>query len=374
MEKKQHSALFVTSLIYFIILTLFVAVRVVVQFIEVSISAVVLDVIINSIIQIGFMFLLPVFLFSKIQKQKVKTTLNDFGFSKLSLFSVLVSILIGIFCYFLNLSIASFFGTIIRLCGYETTPTVASSASDYSVTSFFINVLTVAVLPAICEETTHRGLLLKGFSSLGIKKAIIISSLFFGLMHLNINQFFYATVLGFIIALTVIISKNIIPAIIIHFMNNFLSVYFDFATSNHWFGEGIYNFFTNVLYSDNFFVFFITNCLLLFVLIFTIVYLFTLLLKHTRIKKVNTMLSDIAKINQEYNEGNPNYQNNPNFMNLHNLNTLMSQYNIKSLSSMVFTDLEVKAKKTTAYEKILLISIFTVGILVTVFTFIWGII
>ena len=373
MEKKQHSALFVTSLIYFIILTLFIAVRIVVQFINVSISVEVLDVIINSVIQIGFMFLLPVFLFSAIQKQKVKKTLIDFGFAKLSGFSILISVLIGVFCYFLNLSIASFFGTIIRLCGYETTPAVASSAADYSLLSFFIQVLTVAILPAICEETTHRGLLLKGFSSLGIKKAIIISSLFFGLMHLNINQFFYATVLGFIIALTVIISKNIIPAIIIHFMNNFLSVYFDFAKPNHWFGEGIHDFFTGFLYSGNFITFFITNCLVLFVLIFTIVYLFTLLLKHTRIKKVNTMLSDIAKINQEYNEGNPNYQNNPNFMNLHNLNTLMSQYNIKSLSSMVFTDLEVKSKKANAYEKLLLITIFTIGILVTVFTFIWGI-
>ena len=373
MEKKQHSALFVTSLIYFIILTLFIAVRIVVQFIDFSISADILDIIINSVIQIGFMFLLPVFLFSAIQKQKVKKTLIDFGFAKLSGFSILISVLIGVFCYFLNLSIASFFGTIIRLCGYEATPAVASSAADYSLLSFFIQVLTVAILPAICEETTHRGLLLKGFSSLGIKKAIIISSLFFGLMHLNINQFFYATVLGFIIALTVIISKNIIPAIIIHFMNNFLSVYFDFATYNHWFGEGIYNFFTGFLYSGNFITFFITNCLVLFVLIFTIVYLFTLLLKHTRIKKVNTMLSDIAKINQEYNEGNPNYQNNPNLMNLHNLNTLMSQYNIKSLSSMVFTDLEVKSKKANAYEKLLLITIFTIGILVTVFTFIWGI-
>ena len=75
MEKKQHSALFVTSLIYFIILTLFIAVRIVVQFINVSMSVEVLDVIINSVIQIGFMFLLPVFLFSAIQKQKVKKTL-----------------------------------------------------------------------------------------------------------------------------------------------------------------------------------------------------------------------------------------------------------------------------------------------------------
>ena len=114
--------------------------------------------------------------------------------------------------------------------GYESAPTVSNAVSgDYSILSFIVNVLLVAILPAVCEETTHRGLLLKGLSSLGIRNSVIISSLLFGLMHLNINQFFYATVLGFVIALTVIISKNIFPAIIIHFMNNFLSVFFDFA-------------------------------------------------------------------------------------------------------------------------------------------------
>ena len=205
---------------------------------------------------------------------------------------IIVSILIGILCYFLNISIASFFGSIIRLCGYETAPTLATSTTaDYSLTAFIISVTTVAILPAICEETAHRGLLLKGFSTLGIKKSIILSSLLFGLMHLNINQFFYATVLGFIIALTAIISKNIIPAIIIHFMNNFLSVYFEFATANNWFGTNVYEFFTSVIYSENFIQFFITNCLVLLFLIVFIVFLFTILLKETRIKNVQKTLS-----------------------------------------------------------------------------------
>lgn len=373
---KKQTALLSTGIIYFIILFLFVGVRVFNYFVELPISAELFDLIFTIIVQVGLMFLFPVFVFSIMQKQKPKETFNQFGYNKINVVSILTSIAIGVLCYFLNLSIASFFGTIIRMCGYETAPTVASSgaAGNYSITAFFLSVLTVAVLPAICEETTHRGLLLKGFSSLGIKMSIILSSLLFGLMHLNVNQFFYATVLGFIIALTAIISKNILPAIIIHFMNNFLSVYFDFARVNNWFGKGVYEFFTNVLYSDNFISFFITNCLVLCFLIFAIVFLFTILLKNTRIKKVNNMLTDIAKINQEYNEGLPEYQNNSNLANLHNLNNLMKQYNIKSLSSMVFTDLEIKTNKPTITEKILLISVFTIGILVTVFTFIWGII
>ena len=67
-------------------------------------------------------------------------------------------------------------------------------------------------------------------------------------------------------------------------------------------------------------------------------------------------------------------QNNPNLANLHSLNNLMKQYNIKSLNSMVFTDLEIKSKKPTAMEILFLVGSFTVGILVTVFTFLWGII
>jgi len=372
--KKQHSVLFSASLTYFVVIVAFVLVRILVQIIDVPISDSLFDLIATSIVQIGFLFLVSIIMFSILRKQKIKQTLTFFGYSKLNAFPIIISILIGFLCYFLNISIASFFGSLIRLFGYETAPSASSgTAGDYSVWAFLLNVLTVAILPAICEETAHRGLLLKGFSSLGIKKAIILSSLLFGLMHLNINQFFYATVLGFIIALTVIISKNIFPAIIIHFMNNFLSVYFDFARANNWFGEKIYTFYTTFLYSENVIAYFITNCLMLLVLLGSIVFLFTLLLKETRIKKVQNMLGDIAKINKEYSQGNEAYQNDYNLNNLYNLNALMSEYNIKSLNSMVFTDIETKSKQTTPYEKLAIVSCFAIGIIITAFTFIWGV-
>ena len=86
------------------------------------------------------------------------------------------------------------------------------------------------------------------------------------------------------------------------------------------------------------------------------------------------MLSDIAKINQEFTQGTPAYQQDPNLVNLHNLNNLMKQYNIKSLNSMVFTDWEIKEKKVTAMEILLLVACLVVGGLVTSFTFVWGII
>ena len=86
------------------------------------------------------------------------------------------------------------------------------------------------------------------------------------------------------------------------------------------------------------------------------------------------MLTNIAQINKEFNEGGV-YQNNPKLANLYNLNSLMTQYNIKSLKSMVFTDLEMKERqKVGLFEILLLTSCFVVAGLITVFTFIWGII
>ena len=103
------------------------------------------------------------------------------------------------------------------------------------------------------------------------------------------------------------------------------------------------------------------------------IFLILLLATSAYATNINDEIS--SSINKEFNEGDPVYQNNPNLANLHNLNNLMKQYNIKSLNSMVFTDLEMKERrKSTLFEILLLISCFVVSGLVTAFTFVWGII
>ena len=92
-----------------------------------------------------------------------------------------------------------------------------------------MSIVLVAILPGFCEEFVHRGLLVKGFSELGVKKTIIYSGLLFGLMHLNISQFFYATLIGCLLVVLVMASGSIIPAMIVHFMNNLINVYLSYA-------------------------------------------------------------------------------------------------------------------------------------------------
>lgn len=369
---KKGSTLRDTTIIYFILLCLFIMVRILFAVVDFHVSSQVLDIITTVVVQAGIMFLLPVFLFTKMQKQKLSYTFKQFNYNKISFYAVGICILIGFLCYFLNITVASFFGNIIAFFGYEQSPSSASTLTDTSFVSFLFQVLVVAIFPAICEETTHRGLLLNGFSTLGIKRAVIFSSVLFGLMHLNINQFFYATVLGFIIAVSVIASKSILPAMIIHFMNNFLSTYFLYAKQNNWPGLGIYNFFLNFLSSNSLLGFFFSCFFFLAIILTLIVLLFILLLKETRIKKVKNMLTDIAKINKEYEENTQNYAGNGNFVNLYSLNNIMSQYNIKSLNSMVFSEMEIKPKPTTSFEKLFLVMCFVAGGIVTAFTFIWG--
>lgn len=373
---KKKSILFSSTATYFTMLMIFVLIRFLLSLITLPFSEEVNDLIFTIIVQVGVMFCISVFMFSSLSKQKPSFTLREFGYKKIGLVPILLCIVIGAVCYVLNVFVASFFSTIISLMGYETAPTLSTGASaDYSLPAFFLQVFLVAILPAIGEETAHRGLLLKGMSSMGIIKALLFSSLFFGLMHLNINQFFYATVLGFIMGLAVLMSKNIFPGIIIHFMNNFLSTYFTFASQkqNLWPFYNLPDIFSAYVFGDgNVFSLFIRSLIFLAIIFSILVFLFVRLLRHTRVKNVENMLKDISDINNEFNS-NPNaYSEDDSVQNLYNLNKLMGEYNIKSVGQMVFTDLESRYKKPSMFERVCLISCLVVGVLLTISTFVWG--
>lgn len=89
-----------------------------------------------------------------------------------------------------------------------------------------------AVLPAIFEEFTHRGLLLDAFSEQSELSQVLLSGLLFSLMHTNIMQSLYAFVGGCIFAYLVIRSKSIYPAMILHFFNNALSCMTEYGSQH----------------------------------------------------------------------------------------------------------------------------------------------
>lgn len=84
--------------------------------------------------------------------------------------------------------------------------------------------LGIAVYGPFSEELAFRGAIYQSYRQQGSGlKAILLSSLLFGLMHMNLNQAGYAFVMGIALALLVEATGSMIPAFIAHFCVNGLS-------------------------------------------------------------------------------------------------------------------------------------------------------
>lgn len=248
--------------------------------------------ILNAFAQIGILFTISVFVFKGLQKAKLKQVFKFYGFKKMSWKGVLYSFLLGIIVYIINVFVVTLFSNILVLLGYNYQS--GTSGGSYPFWLFLINIVTTAVLPAICEETAHRGMLLHGLSSFGTTKAIIFSSILFGLMHMNIEQFFYTTAIGFALGYLTTFCDTIYPAIIIHFTNNALSTFMGFSRAN---GLGFEGMFTWVEYNlqNNVVIAFIFLILLFALLIILARMLVKALLKESILRKVNDMQEQIME-------------------------------------------------------------------------------
>jgi membrane protease YdiL (CAAX protease family) len=275
--KTKNNMIFNTGLIYFIILTLFVGVRICTALNLFSFLGDSQAIILTVLVQVGFLLLLPLFLSSKLNKKTANETLQDFNFKKTDFKTVLISILIGLIVFILTVVISSFFSFVLGLFGYVPAGTGSSSAAP-TWESFVISIIIVAILPAICEEFTHRGLLISGLKTLGIKKAIIYSSLLFGLLHLNIEQFFYASIIGAVLGAVSIFSRSIVPAMIIHFINNAINVYLDFARVKGLPGGDLFSKANAFLSQGNFVLSVIFVIISVFLLVILLLYLIKILL------------------------------------------------------------------------------------------------
>ena len=83
---------------------------------------------------------------------------------------------------------------------------------------------TIALVPAFCEEFLFRGVVLSNLMPYGKGLAILISSVFFGLMHGNMYQFLYTTAAGVVLGLIYVLTDSIWCSILMHAVNNSISV------------------------------------------------------------------------------------------------------------------------------------------------------
>ena len=337
------------------------------------------DYLFNVITQIVILFALSVFLFNALTKNKLRDTFKFFGYKKISAKAVLISIGIGVIVYFLNVFVATFFNVLLAFFGYSSTSS-SITLSSYPFWLFLVNVLVSAVLPGICEETAHRGLLLKGLSGHGQRFALIMSSLLFGLMHMNIDQFFYATLIGILVGYLALICDSIYPAMIIHFMNNFLSTFAGYSSFNNLGFEKIINGFNAVLQQS-----FILGFLLIAVFVVGLAFLLKILIKmlfrETTVKNManlqERLIRQIQKENylKELEIMSKEVRMQPNSISFEEFDKLYKQNNVELglMSNLEKQTLNEPHAKTSLFAKFLLAGIFIITAGVTIFTFVWGV-
>lgn len=137
--------------------------------------------------------------------------------------STFALILIGLaityaFSYVNSIVVTNMFGD------SATEPLFQYPATYMSNSQVILEFITVALVPAFCEEFLFRGVILSTLMPYGKSTAVIFSAVCFGLMHGNFSQFLYTTVAGIILGAVYVATDSIWPSTIIHMINNALAV------------------------------------------------------------------------------------------------------------------------------------------------------
>lgn len=159
-------------------------------------------------------FIFPAIIYLIITKQSAKDVLK---LNKLYFNDIPLIILLAFVCQ----PIMTFFSLISQFFFENEIGNFVSGIVD---SPYIILLLVIAVLPAITEEITIRGVVLSGYEDKNIYLACSITGLLFGIMHLDSQQFLYASVLGFVLALVVRITNSIFASALIHFLINGTSI------------------------------------------------------------------------------------------------------------------------------------------------------
>lgn len=372
LKLKQKSKFFSANLTYFILIIGFIVIRLLSSLNALNFLGDYGTYILNLVLQVGLMFLLPLFLYSILTHEKPRKTMQNFGLRKIKFSAIIIAVVIGVIVYVLNIGVSSFFSFLLSLFGYEKAS--SSTVTSYSVGMLIVNLIFTGVLPAFCEEFTHRGMLVDGYSKLGYKKAILFSALLFGLTHLNVEQFFYATIIGILLAFITMITGNIIPAMIIHFMNNAINVFIGFAVVNFKTFANFYNSIFNAISQNNFIVVISALFFIISILLIILAWLVYMLFKKTTISELNTLAEQETKkqLRAELMDEYPQTVK----PDLHSIPFQILKGN-KAINIYISSQILCHPAKQVYFpslrEKTFFIASIVTAIFVTISTFIWGI-
>ncbi|MET3539015.1 CPBP family intramembrane glutamic endopeptidase [Chryseobacterium limigenitum] len=102
-----------------------------------------------------------------------------------------------------------------------------------------VMIITAVIMAPIFEEIIFRGIIQKGLMNKGVEpwKAILLSSIIFGIVHANPWQFVGAVLLGCVLGLVYYKTKSLLLPMLLHGFNNLCSSLLITYTKNESFAE-----------------------------------------------------------------------------------------------------------------------------------------
>ena len=130
--------------------------------------------------------------------------------------------------------VGNFIGDVAAILSPNTVENLNSAMGEDPTTpvELILNILYVSAIPALVEELAFRGIALGLLRKYGDGFAIVISSVLFGVLHGNFIQIPFAFCVGVALAYAVVRTGSIVPAILIHFINNAMSCLLTYFSSN----------------------------------------------------------------------------------------------------------------------------------------------
>ena len=90
---------------------------------------------------------------------------------------------------------------------------------------FLLSVFLIAVMPAVCEEAVHRGVIIHTLYPIRRKwLVVVIMGIYFGLFHTDPLRFLPTAVMGAALSYIMLETENMVYPSLLHFVNNFFPI------------------------------------------------------------------------------------------------------------------------------------------------------
>jgi membrane protease YdiL (CAAX protease family) len=96
---------------------------------------------------------------------------------------------------------------------------------------FIVAIIVIGIFPSVFEELMFRGIMLRGYETLGKCSAITITGVMFGFLHISFANFPALILLGIVLGYVVYRSDSVYTGMLYHFIHNSIAVTFMFLAN-----------------------------------------------------------------------------------------------------------------------------------------------